>query len=515
MDSRSEDRTQGSRQPGGASRTRRDVRRVDVVDITEHGKLPPQAVDIEEAVLGALMLEQNALSAVIDILRPEVFYKEAHQKIFSAVSRLFGKSEPIDLLTVSNELRSYGDLEVVGGAYYISQLTNRVASAANIEFHARILLEKYIQRQLIFVSSNTIRDAYEDSTDVFDLLDKAESELFNISQSNLKRQSIGMQVLLRQAVEQIEEARKHDSHIIGIPSGFTGLDRITGGWQRSDLIILAARPGMGKTAFVLNMARNIAVEFKRAVAVFSLEMSSLQLVTRLISSETELSSEKLRRGDLQEYEWEQLNTKIRALTEAKLFIDDTPALSIFDLRAKCRRLVQQHKVEMVIVDYLQLMQASVDTKGNREQEISSISRALKALAKELNIPVICLSQLNRSVETRTGTKRPVLSDLRESGAIEQDADMVLFIYRPEYYKINEDEKGQSVKGLAELIIAKHRNGPLADIKLKFIDRIAKFVDAEFNMDDSFLSETIGSGSFTLSSRMNHDSDLPVDDGVPF
>jgi len=479
---------------------------------SEHGRIPPQAIELEEAILGALMLEQNALTTVIDILKPQVFYKEAHQVIYGAIYSLFAKSEPVDILTVTNELKSSGELELVGGAYYITQLTNRVASTANVEYHARIISQKYIQRELIRISSDIIKDAFEDTTDVFDLLDKAEQNLFAVSENNLRREYDSMQSLVRDAIKDIESARDHEGNLRGIPSGFTDLDRITAGWQKSDLIVLAARPGMGKTALVLSMARNIAVDFNIPLAIFSLEMASIQLVTRLISSETQLSADKLKKGNLENYEWEQLNAKIGKLVDAPLFIDDTPALSIFELRAKCRRLKAQHDIQMIIIDYIQLMSIGGDNKGNREQEISTISRSLKALAKELNVPVITLSQLNRSVETRGGSKRPVLSDLRESGAIEQDADMVMFIYRPEYYKIDEDEAGNSTQGMAELIIAKHRNGALADVKMQFIGQYAKFVDYEGPIHNEFGGSPAdydypADNSYTVQSKMN---DLPDD-----
>jgi len=449
-------------------------------DFFEHGKVPPQAVDLEEAVLGAIMLEKDALAAIIDVIRPDAFYKESHQIIYSAITRLFAKTEPIDILTVTNELKFAGELEQAGGPFYIAQLTNRVASAANTEFHARIILQKFIQRELIRISSEIIRDAYEDTTDVFNLLDKAENQLFSVGETNMRRNYLDMHSLIREAVEQIEAARNQTGQFSGVPSGFTELDRVTSGWQPSDLIVIAARPGMGKTAFVLTIARNVAVDFNKAVAVFSLEMSSIQLVTRLISAEAQLPGDKLRKGNLENYEWEQLNSKINTLIDAPLYIDDTPSLSVFELRAKCRRLKAQHNIQLVIIDYIQLMSAGIDrSSGNREQEISTISRSLKSLAKELNIPVIALSQLNRSVETRPN-KKPLLSDLRESGAIEQDADMVLFIFRPEYYNQNQDENGASLQGLAELSIAKHRNGALADVPLKFISKYAKFVDPEPN-----------------------------------
>jgi replicative DNA helicase len=446
--------------------------------IFEIGKLPPQAVDLEEAVLGAMMLEKDALTNVIDILQPKSFYKESNGKIFSAIQRLFNNSEPVDILTVTNDLKKNGDLDIVGGAYYVTSLTNRVASAANAEFHARIISQKYIQRELIRISTETIKNAYEDTTDVFDLLDAAESSLYAVVETNIRKNYDKMSSLIGQAIKQIEVARNQKTGVTGVESGFTELDRITSGWQKSDLIIIAARPAMGKTAFVLSLGRNAAVDFGKPIAVFSLEMSSIQLVSRLIASESELSAEKLRKGQLEDHEFEQLNAKIGKLAEAPIFIDDTPALSIFELRAKARRLHQQHGIQMLVVDYLQLMTAGGDNRGNREQEISSISRSLKSIAKELNIPVIALSQLSRAVETRGGDKKPQLSDLRESGAIEQDADMVLFIHRPEYYGLEADEAGNSTQGKAEIIIAKHRNGKVGSVGLKFIDRLAKFTDMD-------------------------------------
>ena len=471
--------------------------------LNSQGRIPPQAVDLEEVVLGALMLEKEAVNAVIDILTPEVFYKEAHQLIFSAIKDLFTKSEPIDILTVTNHLKSTNDLDAVGGAYYISQLTNRVVSSANIEYHSRIILQKHIQRQLIQISSETIKDAYEDSADVFDLLDNAENKLFQISENNLRRNYDQMPDLVKLAIEDIEKAKNSGSQLRGVPSGYTELDRITQGWQKSDLIILAARPSMGKTAFALNMARNAAVDFNKPIAFFSLEMSSVQLVTRLISSETSLTADKLRTGRLEEYEWQQLNTKVTPLINAKIFIDDTPQLSVFDLRAKCRRLKQQHDIQMIFIDYLQLMTAKTEKNGNREQEISNISRSLKSLAKELNIPVLALSQLSRSVETRPGSKKPILSDLRESGAIEQDADMVLFIYRPEYYGLSEDEDHSSTKGKAVVSIAKHRNGKLGDVELRFVGQYARFEDLEQDYTKNFGGgNNFQSGQYSPNNNFN-------------
>ena len=479
---------------------------------SNQGRIPPQATDLEEVVLGALMLEKEAVNEVIDILTPEAFYLDKHQKIFAAIKDLFGKSEPIDILTVTNELKQRGDLEMVGGAYYISRLTNRVVSAANIEYHARIIMQKHIQRQLILISSDMIHEAFEDTTDVFDLLDKAENNLFQISENNLRRSYDSMQDLVSKAIKEIQNAKNADDKLRGVPSGYTELDRITQGWQKSDLIILAARPSMGKTAFALNLARNAAVNFNRPVAFFSLEMSSVQLVTRLISSETSLTADKLRSGDLAEYEWQQLNTKVTPLTDAPIFIDDTPQLSIFELRAKCRRLKQQHDIQMVFIDYLQLMTAKGSDKGfSREQEISTISRSLKALAKELEIPVLALSQLSRNVEQRPGSKKPILSDLRESGAIEQDADMVLFIYRPEYYK-NEADAEDKPKGYSIINIAKHRNGSLGDVELKFVGQYARFEEFEQGFDNSAFTSIGPNNQFDSSpivygSKMNDDESM--------
>ena len=499
---------------GSDTRKKRLIKSSTTTALYEHGKIPPQAVELEEAVLGAIMLEKDALAAVIDVVRPEAFYKDAHQVIYQAITRLFGKGEPIDILTVTNELKFMGELDTVGGPFYIAQLTNRIASAANTEFHARIILQKFIQRELIRISSDVIRDAYEETTDVFQLLDKTENQLFSVSETNMRRNYVDMQSLIRDALKQIGAAKSKDGKQRGIRSGFTVLDRFTGGWQPSDLIIVAARPGMGKTAFVLTAARNSAIEFNHPVALFSLEMSSIQLVTRLISAEAQLSADKLKKGELESYEWQQLNTKINTLIDAPIYIDDTPSLSVFELRAKCRRLKAQHDIQLIIIDYIQLMTAGIDRNmGNRVQEISTISRSLKALAKELNVPVIALSQLNRSVETRPN-KKPILSDLRESGAIEQDADMVLFIYRPEYYNQTADAEGESVQGEAEISIAKHRNGALGEVKLKFIARYAKFVDPDnltADNDNIAPNTNFDNGSsvstYTLPSKMNNDDDV--------
>lgn len=482
------------------------------------GKLPPQAVEIEEAVLGALMLERDALSNVIDILHPESFYLDAHQNIYEAIVDLFNDSQPIDIKTVTHQLRKMGKLELVGGAYYVAELTTKVNSAANIEYHARIIAEQSIKRELIRISSEIQKDAYEDTIDVFKLLDRAEQSLFDVSESHIRKNYDKMNALMHQAINELEVRRNQKDGLTGIASGFTALDRVTSGWQPSDLVIIAARPGMGKTAFVVSALRNAAIDFKTPVAIFSLEMSSVQLVNRMISAEAELESEKIKTGNLADYEWEQIIHKTNKLSEAPIFIDDTPALSILELRAKSRRLVAQHGVKLIIIDYLQLMTGdSSKNGGNREQEIAAISRSLKGIAKELNVPVLALSQLSRAVETRGGDKRPQLSDLRESGSIEQDADMVMFLYRPEYYGLDADENGMPLQGLGEVIIAKHRNGNTDTVKLKFIGKFTKFTDWEGNSRGEGFGAFPTSGpdnsdfTITLPSRANGGSDQDDED----
>jgi len=487
-------------------RTNARLPKANIVNL-DFGKVPPQALDLEEAVLGAIMVEKDAVISVIDVIKPESFYKESHQTIFRAILDLSTRLEPIDLLTVTEELRKKEQLEEVGGPVYLAQLTSKVGSAAHLEFHAKIIAQKYIQRELIRVSSEIQSRAFDDSIDVDDLLDYSEMELFKVAEGNIKRDTAQINLLVKQALKNIEEAGKREDGLSGVPSGFTELDRMTSGWQPSDLIIVAARPSMGKTAFVLSMARNMSITHKASVAFFSLEMANLQLVNRLIVSESGLSSEKIRNGKLSPHEWTQLVVKIKDLSEAKIFIDDTPALSIFEFRAKCRRLKAQHDIGIIIIDYLQLMTGPTDSKGSREQEVSTISRSLKAIAKELNVPIIALSQLNRSVETRGGNKRPQLSDLRESGAIEQDADVVIFIHRPEYYGFLEDEEGTSLLGLAEIIVAKHRNGAVGDIKLRFQKEMARFSDFDEVDYMSFTPASATPGTptaVTFGSKMNED-----------
>jgi replicative DNA helicase len=473
-----------------------------ITPLPDFGKVPPQAIDMEEAVLGAIMLEKEAVITILDILKPESFYKDAHRKIFKAISDLSAREYPVDLYTVTEELKAHNELESVGGPVYLTQLTSKVVSAANVDYHARIVAQKYIQRELIRVSTEIQTRSFDDTWDVTELLDYSENELFQIAEGNIKREVSPINIVIKEAIKEIEEAGKREDALVGTPSGFTKLDRLTSGWQKSELIIIAARPSMGKTALALTMARNMAIDHGKNVAIFSCEMSSIQLVNRLIIAETDIPGDKIRNGRLSEEEWKQLDTRIKKLVQAPIFIDDTPAISIFELRAKCRRLMAQHKLDIVIVDYLQLM-SGPDNAGSREQEVSNISRSLKSIAKELNVPIIALSQLNRSVEMRGGTKRPLLSDLRESGAIEQDADMVVFIHRQEKFGITAFDDGTSTKGIAEIILAKNRNGPVDDVRLKFREEKAQFVDIE-DFDLESISEPGGAQSITLGSKMNHD-----------
>ncbi|MBQ4367435.1 MAG: replicative DNA helicase [Muribaculaceae bacterium] len=471
--------------------------------VNDMGKLQPQDLQIEEAVLGALMLEKDAYSEVSDILKPEAFYDNAHQQIYSAIQSLGARQRPIDMLTVTEQLRVDGTLDEVGGAMRISELTGMVSSAANVEYHARIVLQKYLARQLIALSSTIQGKAFDESNDVYDLLQEAEGMLFEISKNTLKRDVVQIDPVISEAIKKIQDAANRPDGLSGLATGYTELDKITSGWQNSDLIIIAARPAMGKTALVLSMAKNMAVDFNTPVAIFSLEMSNLQLVNRLISNVCSLEGEKIKNGQLSQLEWENLMTRTKSLYSAPLYVDDTPSLSVFELQTKARRLVREHGVRMIVIDYLQLMNASGMKFGSREQEVSNISRSLKQLAKELNIPIVALSQLNRSVETRAIDdkmgKRPQLSDLRESGAIEQDADIVCFIHRPEvYFKSSEDSEGNNIRGLAELIIAKHRSGAIGDVKLRFVRNFVRFENWE---DDLTTSEKM------IESRLNTGSSV--------
>jgi len=481
---------------------RRQNQTESIVDVT--GKLPPRDTELEEAVLGALMLEKDAYMNVCDILTPESFYDPVNQKIYAAISTLGFNQRPIDMISVTQQLRQDGTLKEVGGPLHITELTAGVYSAAHVEYHAKIIAQKYLARRLISFASNIEGKAFDESNDIDDLLQEAEGELFNISQTQLKREVTQIDPVLNLALEQIQIAANTESGLSGLQTGYTALDKLTSGWQNSDLIIIAARPAMGKTAFVLSMAKNMAVDYNTPVAIFTLEMANVQLVKRLISNVADLEGEKIKSGHLSPAEWDRLNDRLRSVYSAPLYLDETPGLGISELRTKARRLVREHGVKLIMIDYLQLMTVSGMKLGSREQEVSTISRSLKALAKELNIPIIALSQLNRSTETRED-KRPQLSDLRESGAIEQDADIVCFIHRPEYYtRSGEDSQGNDIRGLAELIVAKHRSGAVDDVKLRFVKQFARFE----NWDEGFqvMQETLAgvSGGTILESKGNRE-----------
>lgn len=439
-------------------------------------KVAPNAPELEEAVLGAMLLDKRSVPVINNILKPECFYRDKHALIFKAIVGVQSTGDPVDILTVTHYLKNKKKLDEVGGPAYITELTGRVGSAAHIEAHARVIQQKYLLRELIRISSDTIGKCYEEADDSLDLFDQLQKELNQLGEFLFKKTSKTLGQLLEQAGARIKERYKNKDEISGIPSGYIDLDQMTLGWQNSDLIILAARPGMGKSALMMAFARNASIEFGKVLAIFSMEMSGEQLANRLISTETEIDNRNLRSGRLSEDDMGRINDKLLKIYNIPILIDDTPALTIFELQNKARQLKSEYEIEMILIDYMQLM-SGMDKRGaNREQEISQISRGIKAIAKELDIPIIALSQLNRAVETRGGAKRPALSDLRESGAIEADADIVIFLYRPEYYGITEDESGNDLKQYSELIIAKHRNGALGTVSLRFIDRFTKFED---------------------------------------
>ncbi len=501
------------------------------------GNKPPQALELEENVLGALMLDENALNTAIDVLHEEYFYNPGNQVIFRAIHKLFEKNQPVDMLTVTNQLRQSGELEMAGGAFHITELTSHIVSGAHIEYYCRVLSEKYIARELIRVSTETIAKSYDETTDVVDLLDKTETYLMDINDKNFRSDFHPIGDFVYDATQQIEKVMDNNGQLPGIQSGYIDLDRVTSGFHPGTLIILAARPAMGKTAFALSMARNMAVDHNKPVAFFSLEMTGIELAMRLISGEAQIAGDKLKKGELAQHEKTQLEIRTQALNDAPIYIDDTPQLTIYELRAKCRRLKQKHDIQMVFIDYLQLMTAGTDNSknGNREQEISTISRQLKALSKELDIPVLAMSQLSRAVETRGGTKKPMLSDLRESGAIEQDADIVMFIYRPEYYGLLEDDKG-STAGMADIIIAKHRSGGVGEVRLRFVGQYARFENPQSSFQEqatnSFMARNTsfdehGKMTMIVDSKINNQLDdessqqggnpfsLPPDNEVPY
>ena len=464
------------------------------VGANEFGKLPPQALELEASVIGALMIEKEAFSSITDLLRPESFYSDQHRHIFEAIQSLSANDAPIDVLSVAEKLKQAGQLEQAGGVIYLSDLTRRVASAAHIRYHAQIIAQKATARDLITAACQIEEKGYDETQDVDELVEEATAKIFEISQRSQKRDVTHIYPVITEAFDRMHKASENDGNISGIPSGFTELDKITSGWQKSDLVIIAARPAMGKTAFVLSMAKNIAVDFNIPVAIFSLEMSNVQLVNRLIMNVCEIEGNKIRNGRLTKAEWDKLDNSIGVLQNAPIYVDDTPGLSVFELQSKARKLVKEHKIQLIIIDYLQLMNANGMSFGSREQEVSIISRNLKGLAKELDIPVIALSQLSRAVEKRDSSnsnvdgKKPLLSDLRESGAIEQDADMVCFIHRPEYYKLYDDGNGKDLRGLGQIIVAKHRNGATDEIWLRFIGKYTRFQNEDTAFDDTLYSD---------------------------
>ncbi len=450
------------------------------LDTMVYGKIPPQAKDAEMAVLGAILNERHALGDVMDILSPEKFYLEKHQELFRTMLAMDAGAITIDCVTVMDELLKSGKLEHTGGGDYLIELSRGVVSSANIATHARIIVQKAMARAVIVAGGEMVVEGYDDSRDPFDVVDAAEARISMITQSNERGKITPASTIVVRTLQRIEHLRAQDSAITGIPSGFEPLDKITHGWQNTDLIILAARPAVGKTALALNLVRNAAIHSPKpaASAFFSLEMSEGQLMQRLISTESEVYLERITTGQLAEEDMKRVHQAAARIAAAPIFIDDTPALNIIELRAKCRRLKRKHAVQFIIIDYLQLMSGAGDNRnGNREQEISKISRDLKSLAKELSVPIIALSQLSRAVESRQD-KTPQLSDLRESGAIEQDADMVMFMYRPEYYGITANEAGESNRGETDIKIAKHRNGSLDTVKLRALLHIQKFVEMD-------------------------------------
>lgn len=471
---------------------------------TSYGHIQPQATDIERVVLGALMIDKDAFSIVSEILKPETFYEPRNQKIYRAIQTLSMNENPVDIMTVIEELRHEGALDDVGGPTYIVDLSSHVASSANIEYHARILAHKFMARQLISFAGVIETKAFDETTDVDELMQEAESSLFELSQKNMRQDYTQVEPVVDQAIKILQKAAANKGELTGIPTGYGKLDDMTAGWQASDLVIIAGRPAMGKTSFALSLAKNIAVDYQRPIAFFSLEMNNVQLVNRLISNVCEIEGKKILNGQLDDEEWKRLDMNIGRLQTAPIYVDDTPGMSIFELRTKARRLVREKKVEIIMIDYLQLMNANGARFGSRQEEVSTISRSLKGLAKELDIPILALSQLNRTVEGREGLegKRPQLSDLRESGAIEQDADMVLFVHRPEYYRIFEDEKGNDLHGKAQIIIAKHRKGGTGDVLLDFRGEFTRFQ----NPDTSFRHS--GQGGEIIGSKLNGGDMMP-------
>ena len=491
---------------------KRRIRQPQPIDNT-YGHLQPQATDVERAVLGALMIDKDAYAVVCELLYPESFYEPRHQKIYSAIRELSMAEKPIDIMTVADQLARQGDLDLIGGPAYIAELSSQVASSAHIDYHARIIAQKSLARQLIQFSSDIETKAFDETIDVDELMQHAEGALFELSQKNMKKDYTQIDPVIKNALNVIQKAAQNKDGLTGVPTGYHKLDDITSGWQASDLVIIAGRPAMGKTSFALSMAKNIAADYKVPMAFFSLEMSNVQLVNRLISNACEIQGSKILNGQLHPDEWERLDKRVNALLGAPLYVDDTPGLSVFELRTKARRLVREHGVKIIMIDYLQLMNANGMRFSSRQEEVSTISRSLKGLAKELDIPILALSQLNRGVESREGLegKRPQLSDLRESGAIEQDADMVLFVHRPEYYGLYQDDKGRDLHGMAQIIIAKHRKGATGDVLLTFRGEFTRFE----NPEDSRLAHRAASNEGeVIGSSINGDDNgqMPFEQG---
>ena len=476
---------------------------------TSYGHLQPQALDVERLVLGALMIDKDAFSVVSEFLKPQTFYEPRNQKIYQAIQTLNVDEHPVDISTVIEELKREGTLDDVGGPSYVLQLSHDVASSAHIEYHAHILAQKFLARQLISYAGNIETKAFDESIDVNELMQEAEGSLFELSQNNMKKDYVQVDPVINKAIEMLQKAAETAGGLTGVPTGYTKLDEKTSGWQKSDLVIIAGRPAMGKTSFALSLAKNIAVDYKFPIAFFSLEMSNVQLVNRLISNVCSISGSKMLNGQLSHDEWERLDKDIRKLQGSPIYIDDTPGLSIFELRTKARRLVREKGVKIIMIDYLQLMNANGMRFGSRQEEVAKISQSLKGLAKELDIPILALSQLNRTVEGREGVegKRPQLSDLRESGAIEQDADMVMFVHRPEYYHIFQDDKGRDLHGMAQIIIAKHRKGATGDVLLTFKGEFTRFQ----NPENENGPEPQGPNGEIIGSRMND----PLSDDASF
>lgn len=482
----------------------RSTRKKIVIEADGTAKLQPQALEIERTVLGALMIDKDAYAVVCEILHQDSFYEKRNQYIYDAIRELSMTEKPVDMLTVAEELGRMGRLEDVGGPAYIADLCTRVASSANISYHARIIAQKSLARQLISFAGEVGTKAYDETLDIESVMQEAEGALFELSQRNMKKDYTQVDPVIGEAIKTIQKAAANKDGITGVPTGYTRLDDITSGWQASDLIIIAGRPAMGKTAFALSMAKNIAAEYRKPTAIFSLEMSNVQLVNRLISNCCEIEGKKILSGQLRPDEWDRLDKNLNKLLGSPLYLDDTPGLSVFELRTKARRLVREHGVQIIMIDYLQLMNANGMRFNSRQEEVSTISRSLKSLAKELDIPIIALSQLNRDVEGREGVegKRPQLSDLRESGAIEQDADMVAFVHRPEYYHIYNDEHGRDMHGMAQILIAKHRKGAIGEVLLRFRGELTRFENPEDGVFRPSGKKKKDSGGEIVGSKLN-------------